>query len=124
MEDLATFEISKKLKDIGFDWICSHYYRIKDKKLFMIFPSEDWSYIEDRINAPTISQALKWFRDVKNIHIEIYTNASGYNYIISDTPKLGGSDRYWSDHEGPNDGGCWDLYEECAIAAIERILFK
>lgn len=68
---------------------------------------------------PKLDEALKWLRNEKNIHIEIYTNASGYNYIISDTPKLGGSDRYWSDHEGPNDGGCWDLYEECVIAGIE-----
>lgn len=67
----------------------------------------------------TIYDIMKWLRDEKNIHIEIYTNASGYNYIISDTPKLGGSDRYWSDHEGPNDGGCWNLYEECVIAGIE-----
>lgn len=72
--------------------------------------------------VPKLDEALKWFRDEKNIHIEIYTNASGYNYIISDTPKLGGSDKYWSDHEGPNDGGCWDFYEQAAIAGIEHVL--
>lgn len=65
---------------------------------------------------------MKWLREEKNIHIEIYTNASGYNYIVSDTPKLGGSDRYWSDHEGPNDGGCWDFYEQAAIVGIEHVL--
>lgn len=71
---------------------------------------------------PTISQVLKWLREDKNIHIEIYTNASGYNYIVSDTPKLGGSDKYWSDYEGPNDSGCWDFYEQAAIAGIEYVL--
>ena len=71
MEEFVTFDIAKKLNEKGFNWICSHYYRTNDKKLFMIFPSEDWSYIEERISAPTISQALKWLREVKKIHIGV-----------------------------------------------------
>lgn len=70
----------------------------------------------------TIYDIMKWLRDEKNIHIEIYTCASGYDYIISNTPKLGGSDRHWSESEGPNDGGCWDFYEQAVIAGIEHVL--
>lgn len=72
--------------------------------------------------VPKLDEALKWLRDEKNIHIEIYTCASGYDYIISNTPKLGGSDRHWSESEGPNDGGCWDFYEQAVIAGIEHVL--
>lgn len=73
-------------------------------------------------SVPKLDEALKWLRDEKNIHIEIYTCASGYDYIISNTPKLGGSDRHWSESEGPNDGGCWDFYEQAVIAGIEHVL--
>lgn len=69
MEDFVNFELAKKLKEKGFNWTCSHYYRTKSKDLFMIFPREDWSNIEERINAPTISQVLKWLRKEKKIHI-------------------------------------------------------
>lgn len=71
MEEFVPYELAVKLKEKGFNWICSHYYRTNDKKLFMIFPSEDWSYIEERINAPTILQVLKWLREKHEIHIEI-----------------------------------------------------
>lgn len=121
MEEYITFEITQKLKEKGFEIqeeIKYFYYNeelVKVNSYWNIYPYK---------HAPTISQVLKWLRDEKNIHIEIYTNASGYNYIISDTPKLGGSDKYWSDYEGPNDSGCWDFYEEAAIAGIEYVLDK
>ena len=69
MEDFVTYDLALKLKDKGFNWICSHYYRTKCKDLFMVFPSEDWSNTEERINAPTISQVLKWLREEKLILI-------------------------------------------------------
>ena len=69
MEDFVSFELAKKLKEKGFNWTCSHYYRTKSKDLFMIFHREDWSNIEERINAPTRSQVLKWLRDKFFLHI-------------------------------------------------------
>lgn len=68
--EVVTRCISEKLKEKGFNWVCSHYYRIGIKDLFRIFPCEDWSDVRDRINVPTISQALKWLRE-KNVDIVI-----------------------------------------------------
>lgn len=34
----------------------------------------------------------------------------------------GGIDRYFSDYSGPNGGGTWDKYEDCALAGIEYCL--
>ena len=48
-DDFAPFELAVKLKEKGFKWICSHYYRTKCKDLFRIFPCEDWSDIEERM---------------------------------------------------------------------------
>ena len=124
MDDFVTFEIAKKLKEKGFSWICSHYYRTKSKDLFMIFPCEDWSNIEERVNAPTISEVLDWLRKVHNLHFEVVGAAYGYNLIISDTPNKGGTDRYFSHakYDGPNCGGAWDEYEDCVMYGIEYVL--
>lgn len=77
---------------------------------------------ENDFIAPTISQVLKWLREEKKYHIEFVGNACGYLFIISDVPSEGGTDRYCSDYSGPNDGGTWDKYEDCALAAIEYVL--
>lgn len=84
MEDFVTFEIAKKLKEKGFNWICSRYYRTKSKDLFMVFPCEDWSDIKEIINAPTTSQVLKWLREEKGLHICISLGEfSDWDYEIA-----------------------------------------
>ena len=71
---------------------------------------------------PTISQVLKWLRKEHGIHIEITSAAFGYSYIISKTPELGGMDIKFSRYDGPNDGGTWNEWEDCATAAIEYVI--
>ena len=131
MEDFVSYKIARKLKGKGFR-----------EKTFAYYPSSgilQWrrAYIYDTpitdvmkcsnkenttIDAPTISQVLKWLREEKKIHIEFVGNACGYLFIVSDIPSKGGTDRYCSDYSGPNDGGTWDSYEEAAIAGIEYCL--
>lgn len=120
MEDFVTFEIALKLKDKGFNWICSHYYRTKCKDLFMVFPSEDWSNTEERINAPTISQVLNWLREEKKIYVALDFYRSNGNtkiwwiysvrYIEDDSTEyiFGSSIR--------------KSYEQAALAGIEYVL--
>lgn len=132
MEDFVTFEIAKKLKRKGFSGICSHYYRTKSKDLFMVFPCEDWSNIEERVNAPTISQVLKWLREEKKIHITILVitdfSTDADNNICEEWS-------FWSFYvTNLNDGSaiyddCQRIdsiehqsYEESAIAGIEYVL--
>ena len=76
---------------------------------------------QELCSCPYIYQVLKWLRD-KLYHIEIVANASGYLYIVSDIPSEGGTDRYCSDYEGPNDGGAWDSYEDCVLDAMEYVI--
>ena len=61
----------KLAKKKGFDWICLHYFRTKNKDLFRVFPCEDWSDIEDRINAPTQSLLQRWLREEKGLCISV-----------------------------------------------------
>lgn len=69
-----------------------------------------------------IYDVLRWLREEKKYHIEFVGNACGYLFIISNIPSEGGTDRYCSDGSGPNDGGTWDKYEDCALAGIEYVL--
>ena len=134
MENFVSFEIAKKLKEKGFREECFARYYCSDKAYFeenSYNPNTEsifYCYNNDEdlgrfyIDAPTISQTLKWLRDEKEYHIEFVGNACGYLFIISDIPSKGGTDRYCSDYSGPNDGGTWDKYEDCAIASIEYVL--
>lgn len=56
-EDIATFELAKKLKEKGF--------RYNKNNLL------DRLCMENQINHPTISQVLKWLRKEKKIHVSI-----------------------------------------------------
>lgn len=119
--EICNFEIAKKLKEKGFNELCYKYYQKG------VLDSDDcWNRYNkgtaDRCSAPTISQVLKWLREEKKYHIEFVGNACGYLFIISDVPSEGGTDRYCSDYSGPNDGGTWDKYEDCVLAAIEYVL--
>lgn len=102
MKDFVDFSLAEKLKEKGFD--------LETEKV----------YLKGQYNipCPTIAQVLKWLRHKHKLHIEFVANACGYIYIISDTPSEGGTDRYSSDYDGPNDGGAWDNFEECALAGI------
>lgn len=128
MEDYVSFEIAKKLKDLGFNIPFYFYYRTDDKYIHHAVVGKPLIY-SDKIDneviiAPTISQVLKWLRDVHHLHFEVVGAAYGYNLIISDTPNKGGTDRYYShaNDDGPNDGGAWDEYEDCVMYGIEYVL--
>lgn len=110
MEEFVTFEIAKKLKEKGFRDKCyKHYYP----------DSPDWflsSYLEcnnysDYVDAPTISQVLKWLREEKKYHICIgYDGVYSYEIVgIEDCEFVAAEDSY-------------DTYEEAALAGIEYIL--
>ena len=132
MEDFTPFELAVKLKEKGFpqrpDYFnYSSYYDWDGlRKIHSLSNASVWfdpNISRDNIYfAPTIYQVLKWLREKKKYHIEFVGNACGYLFIISDIPSEGGTDRYCSDYSGPNDGGTWDKYEDCAIASIEYVL--
>lgn len=128
MEDFVSFKLAQKLKEKGYpqhwsdnDYIVENEYEDN----FEIGAYYDRCLIPEHIvtiAAPTISQVLKWLREEKKLHIEFVGNACGYLYIVSDIPSEGGTDRYCSDYSGPDNGGTWDKYEDCALNAIQYVL--
>ena len=134
MEDFVTFEIAKKLKEKGFPQSpdCFNYSSYYDwdglRKIHSLSNASVWfdpNISRDNLYfAPIISQVLKWLREEHHLHFEFVGAAYGYNLIISDTPDKGGTDRYYShaNDDGPNDGGAWDSFEDCALYGINYTL--
>lgn len=113
--EIVSFDLAKKLKERGFNWLCSHYYRLKCKDLFRVYPCEDWSDIEERINAPTISQVLKWLRESKKMFVQIEINGMGY--IVSIYRR-----KYFDSELIYPLKNKFDTYEHAALAGIEYCL--
>ena len=74
-EDYVSFEIAKLLKEKGFDEDCLKYY-IEGRKYIRDLSDEDWPHRlknskanENVVTVPTLQMAMKWLREVHNLHI-------------------------------------------------------
>lgn len=72
-EDHITFEQAIKLKELGFDWECHHWYHPLEEDRTKIFYADYYNHnkYKTAISAPTLSQVQKWFREVKGLDITI-----------------------------------------------------
>ena len=130
-ENFVTYELAVKLKEKGFKEKCIAYYWEKINEHTPSFLVEDnmpeyglnildllsnhnqaeWSPF---IDAPTISQVLKWLREEKKIHIVIdFDGGMGWYYQIA----LYGLTTYEKESEHKNNS-----YEQAAIAGIKYVL--
>lgn len=136
MEDFVTFEIAKKLKEKGFREECSARYYCSDEAYFEengYHPDTEsvfYCYNNDEdlgrfyIDAPTISQVLKWLRMEKKISIEIGIHYSlkwmcsiyGFSDGIADFTQ------YDNDSIDDTIYILYDSYEQATLAGIEYVL--
>lgn len=143
MENFVTFELAKKLKEKGFREECLCHYigndlvyniesPIANNQLWFSHNKFDNIWHRDNIDAPTISQALKWLRNEKKIFVAInigycyetdaipfQTNPNmepilkGYYYGIWELDNLNDKNAHSEYFESP---------ELAAIAGIEYVL--
>lgn len=126
MEDFVSFEIAKKLKEKGFREECLAYYS-KDSDFyyntsycsdvdcaFKSFNSRPNHICGKRIDAPTISQVLKWLREEKKLFIEISCNYTDY------FPTVRLLDSRQTDYIRGD--VVYSTYEQAALAGIEYSL--
>ena len=124
-ERYCSFEVSKLLKEKGFNEEVRTYYQFDNETKETELIHDDrldtpnlWS--GDYVSAPTHQTAMDWLREIHKLHIEIYANASGYKFIIS---RPGGDGTYLvTDAKGPNDGNAWDDYKDVVEAALKVCL--
>ena len=132
MEDFVTFEIAKKLKEKGFREPCfGWYYPCEvcgyDYRTLIVFNQSEYrgdkykdlliSHNDDKhIDAPTISQVLKWLRDEKKIHIGFgHSPRKKWRYVIMYI-----DDRFYNKPTLAVDG--FLKIEQAALAGIEYVL--
>lgn len=133
MEDFVTFEIAKKLKEKGLREKCFYCYRNRDGKSYAnhLYDNDCETYItsnellyshnsnvSSRIDAPTISQVLKWLREEKKLYIMI--SPTDTIAKIEWSYDAGNISTYRLDWIDGNYG--YNSYEEAALAGIEYIL--
>ena len=78
-EDYVNFETAASLKQKGFNWGCISYYEHFSSNVTLysgMVPEWSNSYIDHnkidgRYSRPTLQMAMKWLREVHNIHINI-----------------------------------------------------
>lgn len=84
-EDFVSFEQAKKLCNLGFDLKCIACYDEGEFEITSEYPTNYNSgrYRYNLISAPTLSQAQKWLREVKETEvIVIRIDEDIYSYII------------------------------------------
>ena len=129
MEDFVPYELAVKLKKKGFEDNCIGYYdyagefhynyesAISNKEIYFCHSKYDNIWHRDLVDAPTISQVLKWLREEKKIFIDIRTSIDlngkehfSY-YIIHNKVSI---------REGYTDFD-WK-FEQAALAGIEYVI--
>jgi hypothetical protein len=127
MEDFVTYEIAVKLKEKGFNERCLAYYTkdsdffyntsygLEVEYAFKSFNSRPNHICGKRIDAPTISQVLKWLREEKHLHIHIEYIFSEDTLWICEVQIVGSYERFYPDSD-------FNSYEEAAITGIKYVL--
>jgi len=119
----VTYEIALALKELGYSEIClGEYYIDKNKRIILSYKTHYHTKKRNSIQAPLWQQAIDFLREKYDIVINIYANASGYLFEMHDSAKRGGTHRYDSGFEGPNEGGCWNIYPEARKQAILKAI--
>lgn len=121
--DFVNFDLAVKLKEKGFRKPCILYYNSDKVRTWFNEPDIAKNFIpttlgNDDVLAPTISQVLKWLREKKKIHIELWVSGKQpikWHHTIH-TLNNQGERKGWSSGEIRNN------YEQAALAGIEYVL--
>ena len=121
-EDFVTYDQAKTLKELGFDWECTHgYYMFNDKEPWL----NTCGYAKNTIggdffyySAPTLAQAQKWLREVKGIALNIDAHDGGFyqweEIYLPNAQEYEGYVHY--------DVTQYPTYEEALSEGIDRVL--
>ena len=115
-EDYINFETAKLLKEKGFAETSNTIGTYNDKGEFYLYKHEkgyNHNHLTSWYSAPTIQMAMKWLREVHNLHIVVfYYDNSAFPYIW-----------YIFAHDG-NKPHKAKSYEEASETAIKYCLEK
>lgn len=120
-EDYVSFETAKLLKEKGFDEPCFRYAESKE-----IYESGDWMVANvtgGAIGVPTLQMAMKWLREVHNLHCSVdYDYVLGWYCQITSLNETVKYDYEEMKHYHPNKDNSFSSSEEACEAAIKYCL--
>lgn len=119
LNDYVSLNVAKRLKEKGFDEpVLSQYTKVGS--VWSCQEPKDFNKAIDCYSRPTLYEAQKWLRTKHNIHVCVDNNASGWFYVLFKADN----GTYIGDYDdiGPNDGGCWDSYEDALNDGIMNAL--
>ena len=130
-EDYCSFEISKLLKEKGFDWMCNGYYNKDDEYSEPYFGdgegADNWNNQAPSVrdlwfSAPTHQMAMKWLREVHGIMIITYV--AHFDNLMENYSNSYFSEMFnlADDLEQMGNTGYYATYEEAVEAAIKYSL--
>lgn len=117
-EDYVSFEVAKLLKEKGYCWPSDSFYTLEGLIKFRSI-ADNFNRLT-AYSRPCLYDAQKWLRTKYNIHVMMGNNASGYYWALNKADN--GTFIYDYNDSGPNDGSCWDTYEEALNAGILETL--
>lgn len=131
-EDYLSFEVAKLLKEKGFDVPVNYEYHYKitipqfHRKKHNFNGIEYSNCSSEWYSAPTLQMAMKWLREVHNIHIELNWDKGNQLYSFQIwkpgkfRPEISSLD-LWKIYKDDNYLGEW-IYEEATEAALKYSL--
>lgn len=120
-------QVAIALKGAGFDWKCESFYSEGEDEI-KFDANENWNdpkwldvSLSDlpHISAPTQELARLFLRKKFNLELRSEPNASGWQWIIE---TADGTFVAFSNHNGPNDAGTWDEYEDALEVGLDYSL--
>lgn len=126
-EDYVSFETAKLLKEKGFNELCHGYFR-KDNPndLVELAQAANWNDEPFFTSRPTLQMAMKWLREVHNIHIEVRITNHSLSSLI-DVPRyywiiVNSKEVKWMDESTAHQPMSYETVEEACEAAIKYCL--
>ncbi len=84
-----TYSLAVLAKEMGYEYIDTYCYdpECRDRSYLFHWCDEHYCSTEERMKrlvpAPTQAGLQRWIREKREIHIEIYSNASGWGWILT-----------------------------------------
>lgn len=134
--EYVSYDLTKHLKEAGFDWKCNAYYHHiigEEEEDFSETPITD-DYNSDEFESPhfstpTLSQAHKWLREVKGIAINVIAHdayekgrAGKYNWKEVYLPNCNENGPQWCDWYIYGHYPLFNTYEEALSDGLSKIL--
>lgn len=117
IEDFAPFELAVKLKEKGFDCSCIGHY-VNNQLYIAHYLNAFHSDKDESLDAPTISQVLKWLFDEKQLFVNIDCNICDKFGLFFTIYKKG--EETWE--ACGFDDNYYNKPEEATLAGIEYVL--